>query len=249
MKTDGLIPFACANDGKWPVMGTFDIFNLRLNGYEFHVDLMAGKEDWTTDKVKNVFSTWTELLPYHQENANGRTWQEAAHGARDARKTGMYLARHVRRRSNSTDQTISTTSTSSPTRSSTTPIGTDSIDAPIDGFMMAAKPEERGRRQGGARRTSARPTPIDAYLADQPGQRSPANSKADTSRLQRRSRRSRPSSSATAKSSPSSSTATPAPTSRPTSWATRSPTSIADPTQIDSILSDIEDQKKVIVPR
>ena len=28
-------------------MGTFDILNLRINGYDFHVNLMAGKEAWT----------------------------------------------------------------------------------------------------------------------------------------------------------------------------------------------------------
>ena len=90
MKADGLIPFAFANDGKWPVQGTFDILNLRINGYQFHVDLLAGKEDWTTDKVKNVFSTWTELLPFHQENPNGRTWQEAA-TALERQETGMFF--------------------------------------------------------------------------------------------------------------------------------------------------------------
>ena len=37
-------------------MGTFDILNLRLNGYDFHVDLMAGKEKWTDPKVKAVFA-------------------------------------------------------------------------------------------------------------------------------------------------------------------------------------------------
>ena len=78
MQADGLVPFAYANDGKWPVQGTFDILNMRINGYQFHVDLLAGKEDWTGDKVKAVFATWTELLPFHQENPNGRTWQEAA---------------------------------------------------------------------------------------------------------------------------------------------------------------------------
>ncbi|MBP9054577.1 MAG: extracellular solute-binding protein, partial [Ilumatobacteraceae bacterium] len=75
MQADGLVPFAYANDGKWPVQGTFDILNMRLNGYQFHVDLLAGKEDWTGDKVKAVFALWTDLLPFHQENPNGRTWQ------------------------------------------------------------------------------------------------------------------------------------------------------------------------------
>ena len=36
-------------------MGTFDILNMRINGYQFHVDLMAGKEKWTDPKVKAVF--------------------------------------------------------------------------------------------------------------------------------------------------------------------------------------------------
>ena len=26
-----------ANDGKWPQMGMFDMLNLRINGYDFHV--------------------------------------------------------------------------------------------------------------------------------------------------------------------------------------------------------------------
>ncbi len=103
MKADGIIPFALANDGKWPAMGTFDILNMRINGYDFHVSLMAGKEDWTSTEVKNVFAQWTALLPYHQEGANGRTWQEAAPVARVARRAGMYLARHVRLRNSSTD--------------------------------------------------------------------------------------------------------------------------------------------------
>ena len=90
MKADGLIPFAYANDGKWPVQGTFDILNLRLNGYQFHVDLLAGKKDWTGPEVKNVFKTWTELLPFHQENPNGRTWQEAA-TALENKEAGMFF--------------------------------------------------------------------------------------------------------------------------------------------------------------
>ena len=82
MQDDGIIPFAFGNDGRWPAMGTFDQLNFRLNGYQFHIDLMAGKESWTDDRVKNVFAAWTELLPLHQENPNGRTWEEAAAAVR-----------------------------------------------------------------------------------------------------------------------------------------------------------------------
>ena len=140
MQADGLIPFAYANDGKWPVQGTFDILNLRLNGYQFHVDLLAGKEDWTGDKVKNVFATWTELLPFHQENPNGRTWQEAA-TALENKEAGMFfLGTFVAQQLDAIRRT-STTSTSSTTPSSTRPSAPTRSMRPIDGFMMAAKPK------------------------------------------------------------------------------------------------------------
>src|SRR5215203_5928371 len=78
MKTAGIAAFALGNDGRWPAMGTFDQLNFRMNGYQFHVDLMAGKEKWTDDRVKAVFAQWESLLPLHQADANGRTWEEAA---------------------------------------------------------------------------------------------------------------------------------------------------------------------------
>ena len=57
MQTDGLVPIAFGDKDGWPAMGTFDILNLRMNGYDFHVDLMAGKEKWTDPKVKAVFQS------------------------------------------------------------------------------------------------------------------------------------------------------------------------------------------------
>jgi multiple sugar transport system substrate-binding protein len=74
----GIIPLAFADKQGWPAMGTFDILNMRLNGYDFHVGLMAGEESWTDPRVKAVFETWKELTPYLQEGALGRDWQEAA---------------------------------------------------------------------------------------------------------------------------------------------------------------------------
>ena len=41
MQGDGLVPIAFADKDGWPAMGTFDILNMRLNGYQFHIDLMA----------------------------------------------------------------------------------------------------------------------------------------------------------------------------------------------------------------
>ncbi len=74
----GITPFALGNDGRWPAMGTFDQINFRLNGYQYHVDLMAGNESWTDQRTKDVFARWAEVLPYHQTDPNGREWQDAA---------------------------------------------------------------------------------------------------------------------------------------------------------------------------
>jgi multiple sugar transport system substrate-binding protein len=90
IKGDGLIPFAFGDKDGWPAMGTFDILNLRLNGYQFHVDLMAGKEKWTDPKVKTVFDTFKEILPFHQEGAAGRIWQDAS-ATLVQKKAAMYF--------------------------------------------------------------------------------------------------------------------------------------------------------------
>ena len=45
-------PFAFADKDGWPAMGTFDILNMRINGYDFHMSLMAGEEAWDSAEVK-----------------------------------------------------------------------------------------------------------------------------------------------------------------------------------------------------
>jgi multiple sugar transport system substrate-binding protein len=90
MKTDGLTPFAFGDKDGWPAMGTFDILNLRLNGYDFHVGLMTGKQKWTDPKVATVFQTWAKLIPFYTNGYAGLTWQQACDTL--VRKTaGLYF--------------------------------------------------------------------------------------------------------------------------------------------------------------
>ena len=42
------------------------------------------------ERTRAVFTEWEALLPFHQEGANGRTWQEAAIDMEEGR-AGMYL--------------------------------------------------------------------------------------------------------------------------------------------------------------
>lgn len=90
MQADGLTPIAFADQEGWPAMGTFDILNLRLNGYDFHVGLMAGKEKWTDPKVTAVFQKWAEILPFHSKDYAGKKWTDAATTLLN-KKSGMFL--------------------------------------------------------------------------------------------------------------------------------------------------------------
>lgn len=62
----------------WPGAGIFDYMNLRTNGYEFHMDLTAGKVAWTDDKVKATFAEWAKIQPYITKNHAAIDWQDAA---------------------------------------------------------------------------------------------------------------------------------------------------------------------------
>nr|WP_321462217.1 extracellular solute-binding protein [uncultured Cohaesibacter sp.] len=62
----------------WPGAGIFDYINLRTNGYEFHMDLTAGKVAWTDDRVKATFDNWAKIVPYTTKNHAALDWQEAA---------------------------------------------------------------------------------------------------------------------------------------------------------------------------
>lgn len=137
MMSKGITPLAAANDGKWPQMGTFDALNLRTNGYDFHVDLMGGKESWTDDRVKNVFTNWEALLPFYQEGANGRTWQESAIDMMDGR-VGMYLLGTF---AASADDRLLDEMDFFNFPEIDSSIGAASLDAPIDGFQMVASPD------------------------------------------------------------------------------------------------------------
>jgi len=90
MQADGIIPIGFADKDAWPACGTFDYINMRLNGYQFHLDLCAHKESWNQPKVQKIFDTWKEMLPYQDPSALGATWQDGA-AALSAKKTGMML--------------------------------------------------------------------------------------------------------------------------------------------------------------
>ncbi|MFG3205629.1 ABC transporter substrate-binding protein [Streptomyces sp. NPDC048192] len=139
MKKDGLVPIAFGDKDAWPAMGTFDQINFRLNGYDFHKSLMAGKESWTDPKVKAVFDHWAELLPYHQDGFMGRTWQDAAQTL-VSKKAGMYLlgsfvGQQFTNKADLDDLDFFAFPEINPA------YGQDTVEAPTDGFMVSKSPK------------------------------------------------------------------------------------------------------------
>ena len=176
MQKDGLAPIGFADKDGWPAMGTFDILNLRINGYDFHVNLMAGKESWQDPKVATVFNTWKELLPFHQDGSLGRTWQEAAQDL-GAKKTGMYLLGSFVAQQFKGDDLDDLDFFGFPEVDSR--IGAGAVEAPIDGFMISKK----AKNPAGAKEVLKYLGTAEAqnlYLKSDPSDVA-ANSKADAS--------------------------------------------------------------------
>ena len=140
MESAGLVPMSFSDKDGWPAMGTFDILNMRINGYDFHMELMRTGQGWDSDQVKAVFAEWTDLLPLMQPDPLGRTWQEAA-TAFQKNETGMYYFGQFA----ITDTPAIAEEIDDfgvfPFPEIDPAIGKGAIDAPIDGYAMAANPK------------------------------------------------------------------------------------------------------------
>ncbi|GEP37388.1 ABC transporter substrate-binding protein [Nocardioides psychrotolerans] len=143
MQGDDITPFAFADKDGWPAMGTFDILNMRINGFDFHMSLMAGDEEWDSAEVKQVFETWASLLPVHQADPLGRTWQEAATSMSKG-ECGMYLLGTFVVDAIPDDEDDLDFFTFPELDSS---IGATALDAPIDGFCLSVA----GKNQAGGK--------------------------------------------------------------------------------------------------
>ena len=138
MQNDGLTPIAFTDKDGWPPMGWFDIINMRINGYDYHVRLMAGKQSWDSPQVKAVFNKWRELFPYYSEGTLGLSWQDGA-AQLENKQAGMFLLggflTGAMKPANAKDVDFFPFPVINPRW------GQDSIDAPIDGYMISKSPK------------------------------------------------------------------------------------------------------------
>jgi len=139
MQKDGLVPIGLGQKDGWPAQGHFDIIDLRENGYQFHVDLLAGKAKWTDAKVKQVFTVWKTLLPFYQTGSAGRLWQDAAAGL-VKKTTGMMLQPQVAETFQAAGQSELDDLAFFPWPDHGTQWDAEkALDAPVDGWMISAK--------------------------------------------------------------------------------------------------------------
>lgn len=76
----GMDPIAMGTKNLWPAAGWFDHMNLRINGLEFHQDLMAGKVTYTDVTLMKVLEPWAEPVNANlfAANATSYDWNGAA---------------------------------------------------------------------------------------------------------------------------------------------------------------------------
>ncbi|HEV2636520.1 MAG TPA: carbohydrate ABC transporter substrate-binding protein [Actinocrinis sp.] len=139
MKADQLIPIAFTDKDGWPAMGTFDYLNMRLNGFDFHINLMRTGKGWDSPQVAAVFDQWKQLIPYYSPGFLGLTWQEGANQILNKQAGMMVLGLDqigtIFTGANANDLGFFAFPEINPS------YGQDAVEAPIDGFMMSQKPK------------------------------------------------------------------------------------------------------------
>jgi multiple sugar transport system substrate-binding protein len=79
LKSNGISPIAIGTKFLWTAAGWFDYLNLRVNGIDYHMDLMLGNASYLDPELTEVFDVWEELVEkeYFLENHATYSWQEA----------------------------------------------------------------------------------------------------------------------------------------------------------------------------
>ncbi|QGN33119.1 extracellular solute-binding protein [Microlunatus sp. Gsoil 973] len=91
LKGKGVYPLTCGTGSTaWMSSGWFDYLDLRINGAQFHRDLLAGKHSFDSAEVRNVMKTYGTLIPYFDPKGRSYSAQEAATPLAN-KKAAMYL--------------------------------------------------------------------------------------------------------------------------------------------------------------
>jgi len=92
LKSNDIAPVTIGTKYLWTAAGWFDYLNLRVNGLDFHIDLMSGNVPYTDARVKETFKYWSQMVEpgYFLDNHASYSWQEAQPFLYNG-KAAMYL--------------------------------------------------------------------------------------------------------------------------------------------------------------
>jgi ABC-type glycerol-3-phosphate transport system substrate-binding protein len=144
LKANGVTPITIGTKYRWTAAAWFDYLNMRVNGPEFHIDLMLGKESYDDPRVLKVFTDyWAPLIEnsYFVEDPAAYSWSEAIPFMLNG-EAAMYLMGDFLRDSYPDEDEVNLDFFRFPIIDPAVPIGED---APTDGFFIAANaqhPEE-----------------------------------------------------------------------------------------------------------
>jgi multiple sugar transport system substrate-binding protein len=141
LKENNIIPFTIGTKAPWTTAGWFDIINMRVNGYDFHMQLTEGKVPYTDAKVKEVFAKWKELVDgkFYLPNNTTYSWEESLSFLLKDKAAmiliGSFLAQAVPK-----DMIDKIGFFPFPTINSGVPVGED---APVDSMHIPAKAKNK----------------------------------------------------------------------------------------------------------
>ena len=132
----GVTPFTIGTRAGWPAAAWFDYIDMRLNGPEFHINLMLLKESYTDPRVRAVFDKWKELFDHKCfiDNPAAYDWQDAVPFMTNG-SAAMYLMGQFMTDSYPDEMENDLDFFRFPIIDPSMPIGED---APTDGYFMAA---------------------------------------------------------------------------------------------------------------
>jgi multiple sugar transport system substrate-binding protein/raffinose/stachyose/melibiose transport system substrate-binding protein len=177
LKENGIAPITVGTKYRWTAAAWFDYLNMRVNGPEFHINLMLGKESYDDPRVLKVFTDyWAPLIEngYFIEDPAAYSWSEAIPFMLEG-EAAMYLMGDFLRDSYPDEEEDKLDFFRFPIIDPAVPVGED---APTDGFLIAANAQHMDE----AKRFIGYLGGVDAqqYFADELG-RLPTNMEVDTS--------------------------------------------------------------------
>jgi len=139
LEANGVVPIGIGvSDAPWLASAWFDYLNLRVNGPQFHIDLLAGEDSFDSPEVEAVFDKWDEIQPYFDTSASGLSFPQAVTDFTQGR-TGMFLAGSWLQFNLPAEELDDYDYFQFPIIDDSVPLGEE---APTDGFMASARTDQ-----------------------------------------------------------------------------------------------------------